>query len=335
MNLSRIALWLLLVVAVFTIAAASSDEHPEEALGEGDDEQAVGEEHDGEASEGDDELAPGEGDADLALGEEHDGEASGGDDADSVYEHALSEVQIGNMMKKIDFNGDGKASLDEFKLFAQNSALLNSQKQFDDQHNAGYSPKTIDEHLEDIKKTLGEVDASTLEIDREKLVAADTNKDGTLDKDEYFRFFSASDKDVLNIEAKLYLKQADVNKDGFIDVGELAKHHLLGSDLESAGQPQDEEHQAYLQKDAGRQLALLDKDGNGKLDVGEYASYFTLHHQDEMDSVYLVEAADANEDGLLDLEELVKYIGNTKPEAKAEQLGKEVFERWAYIHGEL
>eukprot|EP00933_Yihiella_yeosuensis_P076567 TRINITY_DN863_c0_g1_i4.p1 TRINITY_DN863_c0_g1~~TRINITY_DN863_c0_g1_i4.p1 ORF type:complete len:323 (-),score=93.69 TRINITY_DN863_c0_g1_i4:254-1222(-) len=322
MNLSRIVLWLLLVVAVSAIAAASSDEHPEEALGEGGDE-----------------LALGEGDDELALGEEHDGEASEGDDADLVSEeaseHALSEVQIGNMMKKIDFNGDGKASLDEFKLFAQNSALLNSQKQFDDQHNAGYSPKTIDEHLEDIKKTLGEVDASTLEIDREKLVAADTNKDGTLDKDEYFRFFSASDKDVLNIEAKLYLKQADVNKDGFIDVGELAKHHLLGSDLESAGQPQDEEHQAYLQKDAGRQLALLDKDGNGKLDVGEYASYFTLHHQDEMDSVYLVEAADANEDGLLDLEELVKYIGNTKPEAKAEQLGKEVFERWAYIHGEL
>eukprot|EP00933_Yihiella_yeosuensis_P076571 TRINITY_DN863_c0_g1_i8.p1 TRINITY_DN863_c0_g1~~TRINITY_DN863_c0_g1_i8.p1 ORF type:complete len:335 (-),score=102.83 TRINITY_DN863_c0_g1_i8:149-1153(-) len=331
MNLSRIALWLLLVVAVFTIAAASSDEHPEEALGEGDDEQAVGEEHDGEASEGDDELAPGEGDADLALGEEHDGEASGGDDADSVYEHALSEVQIGNMMKKIDFNGDGKASLDEFKLFAKNSALLEAQNSFDEQHPAEtFVVKTVDEHLEEIRKKYeGFDDEGMLELDRQKHLAADENKDGKLDKDEYFQYFSSSNEDVLKIDARINLKRLDANGDGFVDFDEFLKE--IHGEQALGGDSEGEEDRAAARKDAEKQFGLMDKDKNGKLDVDEYASYFTNHHQDELDSVFLIEAADADKDGFLDLNELVKYMGSGSNEHL--QLGTGLLESWASING--
>eukprot|EP00933_Yihiella_yeosuensis_P076563 TRINITY_DN863_c0_g1_i10.p1 TRINITY_DN863_c0_g1~~TRINITY_DN863_c0_g1_i10.p1 ORF type:complete len:322 (-),score=103.93 TRINITY_DN863_c0_g1_i10:149-1114(-) len=318
MNLSRIVLWLLLVVAVSAIAAASSDEHPEEALGEGGDE-----------------LALGEGDDELALGEEHDGEASEGDDADLVSEeaseHALSEVQIGNMMKKIDFNGDGKASLDEFKLFAKNSALLEAQNSFDEQHPAEtFVVKTVDEHLEEIRKKYeGFDDEGMLELDRQKHLAADENKDGKLDKDEYFQYFSSSNEDVLKIDARINLKRLDANGDGFVDFDEFLKE--IHGEQALGGDSEGEEDRAAARKDAEKQFGLMDKDKNGKLDVDEYASYFTNHHQDELDSVFLIEAADADKDGFLDLNELVKYMGSGSNEHL--QLGTGLLESWASING--
>eukprot|EP00933_Yihiella_yeosuensis_P076566 TRINITY_DN863_c0_g1_i3.p1 TRINITY_DN863_c0_g1~~TRINITY_DN863_c0_g1_i3.p1 ORF type:complete len:295 (-),score=67.15 TRINITY_DN863_c0_g1_i3:455-1339(-) len=294
MNLSRIVLLSVLAVLALAAAEGGDEEVPEESLSQ---------EHDGEMAEGDDEV-PGEGDDEGAV------------QGDTF---ALSEEQIGNMLKKIDFNGDGKASLDELKLFAQNSAMISSKKYFDEQYTGEYTPRTIDKHLED------EHGSDAPEFEREKLVVADTNKDGKLDKDEYFRYFSSSDKDVQRVEAKLIFDSADTNKDGLVDLKEFSAHANVGV--------QADESDDYLLAEHKKQFTYLDEDGSGKLDVGEFQNYMTNHHQDEMDSVYLVEAADANKDGFLDLQELVKYIGD--PKATHEQSGREVFARWAYVHGEL
>eukprot|EP00933_Yihiella_yeosuensis_P076565 TRINITY_DN863_c0_g1_i2.p1 TRINITY_DN863_c0_g1~~TRINITY_DN863_c0_g1_i2.p1 ORF type:complete len:305 (-),score=76.73 TRINITY_DN863_c0_g1_i2:140-1054(-) len=300
MNLSRIVLLSVLAVLALAAAEGGDEEVPEESLSQ---------EHDGEMAEGDDEV-PGEGDDEGAV------------QGDTF---ALSEEQIGNMLKKIDFNGDGKASLDELKLFAQNSAMISSKKYFDEQYTGEYTPRTIDKHLED------EHGSDAPEFEREKLVVADTNKDGKLDKDEHFQIYSGSNKDVLAIEANFKLKEMDANKDGFLDIDEFTKGNFQGFGPD--GEPEDEATNAEMQQDSKSQFSLLDKDGNGKLNGGEYASWFSQHHQDELDSVFLVEGADANKDGFLDLKELVDYVGSHENEYHV-KLGKGLFETWAQVHGE-
>eukprot|EP00933_Yihiella_yeosuensis_P076570 TRINITY_DN863_c0_g1_i7.p1 TRINITY_DN863_c0_g1~~TRINITY_DN863_c0_g1_i7.p1 ORF type:complete len:302 (-),score=82.00 TRINITY_DN863_c0_g1_i7:149-1054(-) len=298
MNLSRIVLLSVLAVLALAAAEGGDEEVPEESLSQ---------EHDGEMAEGDDEV-PGEGDDEGAV------------QGDTF---ALSEEQIGNMLKKIDFNGDGKASLDELKLFAQNSAMISSKKYFDEQYTGEYTPRTIDKHLED------EHGSDAPEFEREKLVVADTNKDGKLDKDEYFQYFSSSNEDVLKIDARINLKRLDANGDGFVDFDEFLKE--IHGEQALGGDSEGEEDRAAARKDAEKQFGLMDKDKNGKLDVDEYASYFTNHHQDELDSVFLIEAADADKDGFLDLNELVKYMGSGSNEHL--QLGTGLLESWASING--
>eukprot|EP00933_Yihiella_yeosuensis_P024344 TRINITY_DN18873_c0_g1_i2.p1 TRINITY_DN18873_c0_g1~~TRINITY_DN18873_c0_g1_i2.p1 ORF type:complete len:322 (-),score=96.85 TRINITY_DN18873_c0_g1_i2:102-1067(-) len=321
MNLSNIVLLLIVAVTALSVVAeeAPASESPSPQA------QVVAEE--APASES---ASPEAQKASEDEGNEDD-EDDEEDEGDDDEQPPLSEDQIRKVFKLIDFNGDGKASVHEFRVFAKEQSLLRERKIFDDAQTdpeEAHATQTIDA----IVNLFGNY--AEKEENRAKLTAADANKDGKINAEEYFQYFHETSDAVINVEAQLSMKKADHDKDGFIDVHEFAKIRsvVLG---EAPSEKEKKRHEKAL-KFQSSEFERLDTDKDQKLSLAEWVRFLSTNRQDERWTATIVAVADSNKDGELDLDELLKSgVLDDEDDRNSVEGAKDTIRDWAKFHAEL
>eukprot|EP00933_Yihiella_yeosuensis_P013030 TRINITY_DN1226_c0_g1_i1.p1 TRINITY_DN1226_c0_g1~~TRINITY_DN1226_c0_g1_i1.p1 ORF type:complete len:290 (-),score=65.84 TRINITY_DN1226_c0_g1_i1:234-1103(-) len=230
----------------------------------------------------------------------------------------FKEEDLRALHKDIDSDGDGKASLDEFRQFAVQQFMSNSRREFDQQQkgNESYEEKSLGMHIIDFKDLLKDQNTSAEEIRkyvefiRAKLRAADANGNKWIETEEYYHYRYHTTDAVLTVVANNKFKESDKNSDGFLDYEEFdelnVKDMSIWLEMEDAQQRAEIKKSKLRVRDCQKSFALLDGNGDGKLDDSEFKPYSSQHHSHEVQSAILLDRADTNHDAHLDADELVK-----------------------------
>lgn len=187
----------------------------------------------------------------------------------------LDKEEAMEKLEEEDSNADGKLTFDE---------LLDKQY--------GYTR----EDVENLKTGDGdEENEDTLNLikdDEARFNAADLDKDGALDIQEYMAFFQPFDfPHMYEVEMAKTMKDFDKDGDGFV------------SQQEFVGDLDDEENRLA----SVTNFKELDKDNNGKL-TSEELRPFAMPDNTEIaaeEAEHLIETCDENKDGHLSIEEIV------------------------------
>jgi len=296
----RSYLQLALLLGIFLITA-----HCEEDGAAGPADEKGEEMEGGESEVGDVDEAEGEGEGgevdemdtdDEAGGSDTDDEAGDGgpdeDDGEMEKMDPLTDKQMTGLHKKIDTNANGKVSLAEATDFAHKMRREWAQTE-----------------VQSILKDM------------------DTDKDGKLSNKE---FVGAKGFDGEK-ERKEEFKEADLNKDGFMDHDEIASHHHFHHSEEvehtltnrAMGDKDGDKNGALTLREFFHHLQIegedpveipeddqevfrtLDTDGSGTLTLKELKVWESGAHEAEDAVKKLFAKADANKDNVLTAEELI------------------------------
>lgn len=238
----------------------------------------------------------------------------GSRDAAEEYDQLSPEEakrRLKELAVKMDQNGDGyvdRAELIEwiirsFKLLTQEEAA----ERFEDEDKDGDGKVTWDEH---VKEAFGsshreadpeneEDDMRLMEEDDRYFKAADANKDGALDKEEFPKFSHPSEfPEMQNILYEETMKKKDADGDGYLTLDEFAS--------EDADRPLSSE-QFVVEKE--RFEMDYDKNGDKKLDKQETLNWLLPGNEEiaEQEADHLLENGDTDKDGKLSIHEIVDH----------------------------
>lgn len=150
-----------------------------------------------------------------------------------------------------------------------------------------------EEELKELEKMESEDEESEIYMhimdDKKKFDAADLDKSGSLDENEYRAYFQPYDyPHMYAAEMDRTMREMDTNKNGFIDRDEFL------------GEGSDEEE--------GINFGSLDKDKDGKLTSDEIRPYALPDNNEVADEEveHLVRESDSDKDGKLSIQEIVE-----------------------------
>jgi len=204
----------------------------------------------------------------------------------------LTQVSLEFLHGKIDHDKDGNISVSDLHAYAkemrkyeshQNMRQVEGQTYWDDVDANADGRVTEDEVLALTDETMQDVQL----VDLAKFKAADSDKSGDLDTEE-FRFFFHPDVDQgVEHAFALHLHDSkDKDQDGFLNIEEF-----LGGPVED----QEEGWDVDFKK--------LDKNKDDKLDVEETKAWDSGRHDLEEAMEWLATHADTNKDGQITLDE--------------------------------
>jgi len=204
----------------------------------------------------------------------------------------LTEVGLETLHGKIDHDKDGNISVSDLHAFAKEMRKYESH-----QHMRKVEGQTYFDHVDanaDGRVTEDEVLALTDEtmlnvqlIDLAKFKAADLDKSGDLDTQE-FRFFFHPDVDqgVEHAFALHHHDSKDKDQDGFLNIEEFFGGAVI-----------------HQQEGWDADFKKLDKNKDDKLDVEETKAWDSGRHYLEEAMEWLATHADTNKDGQITLDE--------------------------------
>jgi len=226
------------------------------------------------------------------------------------------------MHKKMDIDGDGRLSLNEviefsrltFKVMAAN-ASADRMEVYDTNKDGQLSFEEMIRDYEDIdtnrlsdheKKILEEQTRTEKQHLKDRFEAADTNKDGKLDKNELGQIdWPQASPDVLKALAQTSVKRKDQDGDGKLDPKEFF------SGLEKNGR--------------WKKFAQLDVDGDGKLSEEELYVKESSEHSILTAFKALFADADTDKDSHLSLDEFHKHMPLMGQHAAADYITEWMF----------
>jgi Ca2+-binding EF-hand superfamily protein len=203
------------------------------------------------------------------------------------------------IMKKLDTNGDGVLSADEISKGGERAKMILGADA------NGDGNVTLDELLADISKHQkgsmeGMQPPSASDIASKIMKELDTNGDGVLSTDE----ISKSGQNAKMIQA------ADANGDGKVTMDELIAD--ISKNQQSIGKMHSHHGAGGM---VGRIMDALDTNGDGSLSTSDTSTSGA--------NSTIIQAADANKDGKVTMEELLAYIskqyGETQTMTETEQ----------------
>jgi len=199
-----------------------------------------------------------------------------------------------------DTNKDGKVSLEEIMKFMN---FMESQDGSDTSRLSDDAKKVREE-----KKKRGEQNA------KEKFEAADTNKDGQLDKNELLYFdFPQRRPDVLKALVKARVKRKDQDGDSKLD----SKEYFADEDMKGYGN----------EEEIKKAFSKMDVDGDGKLSEEELYQHEIFVPKCAKIFEALLADADTDKDSLLSLDEFHKHMPLI-----AEHEAADYIKDWMLIH---
>lgn len=136
--------------------------------------------------------------------------------------------------------------------------------------------------------------------DKELFVAADLNKDGKLDENEFPLFTSPEDFPMMHdVLYKLAMRRKDLDGDGRLSFDEFMKNEL--------GEQPDQSSESYLM-DKEKFESDLDRNKNGFLEKEETIQWLIpdQHEIANDEAEHLIAVCDEDKDGQLSLDEIVK-----------------------------
>lgn len=233
----------------------------------------------------------------------------GSKDAAEEYDQLSPEeakLRLKELALKMDKDGDGYVDRKEliewilrsFKLLTQEEAA----ERFEDEDKDGDGKVTWNEHVSEAfgsGRDEEEDDLRLLEEDDRYFKAADVNKDGSLDKEEFPKFSHPSEfpemQDILYDET---MKKKDRDGDGFLNLEEFTS--------EDPDKPLNSE-QFLAEKE--RFEMDYDKNGDKKLDREEILNWLLPGNEEiaEQEAEHLIENGDANKDGKLAINEIIDH----------------------------
>jgi len=209
--------------------------------------------------------------------------------------------------KKMDIDGDGRLSLKEVIFFNEftfkdMAAQANMEEDGYDTDKDGKVSfeEMMSVYQADFDKKYGakkgheEQQKREKQRNKERFEAADTNKDGKLDKNEFGHFeHPQASPDVLKALVKARVKRKDQDGDGKLD----SKEYFADEDM--TGYNEEEIKKAFSKKDV---------DGDGKLSAAELYMQETgeLHVSSAFEA--LMAGADTDKDSHLSLDEFHKHM---------------------------
>eukprot|EP00930_Biecheleria_cincta_P025340 TRINITY_DN1805_c0_g1_i2.p1 TRINITY_DN1805_c0_g1~~TRINITY_DN1805_c0_g1_i2.p1 ORF type:complete len:267 (-),score=94.39 TRINITY_DN1805_c0_g1_i2:42-842(-) len=175
---------------------------------------------------------------------------------------------INTVLTEMDENKDGKLSFDELQA-----------------SDPGGSDQMEGEEKKEEEKRMA--------LEKMKFEAADLDRDGLLTTDELVGlFYPEQNNEVLKIISQDTLSLKDTDKDGHLSPSEFWEGDIA---TDEAGKIADEEL---------KEFKLLDKDGDGRMNVEELMHWESGHHHTKAAMDQLLATADKNSDGHLTTEEL-------------------------------
>ncbi|XP_029848832.2 reticulocalbin-2 [Ixodes scapularis] len=237
----------------------------------------------------------------------------GSRDAADEYDQLSPEEakrRLQELAVKMDKDGDGYVDRTEliewilrsFKLLTQEEAA----ERFEDEDKDGDGKVTWDEH---VREAFGsshrdadpneEDDLRLMEEDDRYFKAADANKDGALDKEEFPKFSHPSEfPEMQNILYEETMKKKDADRDGYLSLEEFAS--------EDADKPLTSE-QFLVEKE--RFEMDYDRNGDKKLDKQETLNWLLPGNEEiaEQEADHLLENGDTDKDGKLSIREIVDH----------------------------
>jgi len=229
----------------------------------------------------------------------------GYDDQD-IEEDTLTADQLRKLHAKFDGNGDGRVSLSEVMAFAENVGKAIAGKDIgailEEIDTSKDGKLSLDEHINDIHNQADggdEAEMKELEhrkgVETAKFKAADTNRDGFLDKTELpALFYPETHEGVLDVTVAETMRQKDLNHDGKLTPKEFWESDQMDGD------------DADLSDEEKADFARLDTNGDGALDQRELRSWESgrFHTEDAIKKLF--DASDKDSDLHLTADELAQ-----------------------------
>lgn len=218
------------------------------------------------------------------------------------HEVPIPEQQLRLMHAKFDKDQDGRASLKEMLDFADKSdkelAMKDADTLFSEADASKDGKVTLTEHLAFID---AHEEKDLRAVEEAKFIAADTNGDSVLDKQELVGlYFPETQEGVLSAAVSATMSVKDQDKDGRLSLQEFV------SDSDSNDVPDDKDRADFK---------LLDKDGDGTLNSQELNVWESGKFHTEDTVKELLKIADTDHDLYLTADELVnarKQLVNTE-----------------------
>ncbi|XP_067006847.2 reticulocalbin-2 [Anabrus simplex] len=216
------------------------------------------------------------------------------------------------LVSKMDLNKDNAIDRNELHAWIVRSFKMLSKEEshdrFEDADENEDGIVTWSEYVADAYGIQGDEDISLTgeNVEDEKLIkedkkmfeAADKNKDGSLDKDEFLMFTHPEEHpEMLPLILKQTLEEKDLDGDGFISFQEY---------IGERGKLQDKE---WLVAEKDKFDHEYDKDGDGKLNGPEILSWVVPSNDEiaEDEVSHLFAASDDNHDEMLSMEEILDH----------------------------
>jgi len=188
---------------------------------------------------------------------------------------SLSEEESRDKLGEVDVNKDDEVTWEEY--------LMETYGLDNDIGSDIFADK---EHTEERK---------LLKNDKELFEAADTNKDGKLNAEEFLSFTHPEEvPHMLETILKQTLEEKDLNKDGFIDFQEYIGERETDVELEQQREMFDSEY---------------DINGDGRLDGQEFKRWVAPSNEEIADEevAHLFSASDDDHDGFLSFAEILEH----------------------------
>jgi len=220
----------------------------------------------------------------------------------------IDEEQMKRLFEHMDADKDGKVPVAELHVFAKamRHKIAHAADKSGDETGEMSMFASLDLNKDD-RLSFDEAFPSDetmedwIKHEQAKFKAADKNKDGLLDEQEYPAYTHPEiDDAVEEAYARSLFDGKDVNKDGVLDYEEVFGTYSSGAEGDVVDSGAEGAAESYLED-----FKSLDRNGNGKIDFEEAKAWESGRHDVEMAMEFLASHADTNKDGQVTVDEFV------------------------------